>query len=142
MSLAELVAELDLVSRRRRVALDVTSGAFVELAGDRGDAAQTARVDLGELVLLPRVEDLAETELARRFAQLRGDPEQRETLLWALRGSGSLVCFRDAARRLAVLDEWTFERNRHIAEWAVRWLDRNALDYHRDLPRWGRLRRV
>lgn len=142
LSLDELVGQLALVSRRRRMALDRTAGVYEVLDGDRGDAQQSARVDDGELLLLPRAEDVAETELARRFALDRADDEERDALLWALRGRGALVCFRDAAQRLGLSDAWEQERNRHLAELSLRWLERNHLSYRRDLPPWGRLRRV
>jgi hypothetical protein len=142
LSLQELVGQIATVSRRRRMAFDVTTGAYEVLDGDRGDAAQSERVDDGELLLLPRAEDVAEAELARGFALDREDDEARDALLWALRGSGALVCFRDAARRLELTDEWTRVRDGHLAELALRWLERNRLAYRRDLPRWGRLRRV
>jgi hypothetical protein len=151
LSLQDVVSELALASRKRRMGVDLRTGAFVSLTdgvratGASGEATSelvAARLETGELLPLPSVQTIGLPAVARRFAAAQEDPDRRDALLWSLRGRGGLHCFQDTLRRLDGMDTWVQERDRHLADLAVHWLERHQLSYSRDLAPWGRLRRL
>lgn len=151
LSLQDFVSELALASRKRRMGMDLRTGAFVSLvsgaqaSGARGESASetvAARLESGELLPLPSVEDICLIDVAHRFAVAQEDTDRRDALLWSLRGRGGLRCFQDTLRRLDGMDTWAQERDRHLADLAVNWMERHQLSYSRDLAPWGRLRRL
>jgi uncharacterized protein UPF0158 len=145
VSLRQAVTELGMVSIDCNACLDLTTGTFLSFPVDGPEEQQDefdAALDSGRFLPLPDAFDIDEHAMLRRFARSRPCAEQRDALLWAIRGRGAFRCFKDTARRLGLIETWNTFRERQIAALAVEWLEKNGVPYRRDLQPWGTLRSV
>jgi len=80
-------------------------------------------------IALPNSFDIHAWSIMADFANSRGRSAQRTQLLEAIHGGGAFRRFKDAAARLALLEDWYTFRDAALTQIARDWLDANELEY-------------
>ena len=78
---------------------------------------------------LPGQFEIHEWEVMEQFCQSLADGRPRDVLLEAIHGRRTFRRFKDAARRLGVLDQWYVFRDKEIRQIAIDWLEENGIQY-------------
>lgn len=78
---------------------------------------------------LPTAFDIHEWAIMERFAAERPDPDQAETLLQAIHGSGAFRRFKNAIRRLGIEEDWFRFMDAATLAIAKEWLESRGIAY-------------
>lgn len=87
-----------------------------------------------DYLALPERFEINEYHMMQRFADGRGNVDEREALLRAIHGRGAFRHFKDTAHRLDLSDAWHAYRDDCYREVARQWCDKHGLEYD-DPPR-------
>ena len=85
-------------------------------------------MEAADLIPLPSKSDFHEWDVMRRFATLQPEPA-RGDLLDAIHGRGAFRAFRQVLEVLDLRDQWFEFRDGALKQFAIDWLNENALAY-------------
>ncbi len=86
-------------------------------------------IDEQRYIPLPTQFDIHEWSIMRDFALSFSDENQREPLLDAIHGSGAFRRFKEAIRRLGLIEKWHGFKDARLREIARNWFKRHGISY-------------
>jgi hypothetical protein len=81
---------------------------------------------------LPTKFDIHEYSIMERFCLSLEDDQQKDELIYAIRGSGAFRRFKEAIHRLGISDDWYLFRDAALEAIAIDWLEEHRIEYIRD----------
>ena len=151
VSVREIIEAMEMQSDESRAYLDPTTGEIVHISDedqmliendvDPADLPAWQRNDLpriraalealdnNRLLTLPDKFEIHEWDIMRRFANERGDENERQELLGAIHGAGAFRMFKNCVRRLESEQQWYSFRNTRLEEHAKVWLESHGIAY-------------
>jgi hypothetical protein len=105
-----------------------------------GDFSQEHLLDLRQrlkskkLLQLPTKAQTNEFQLQERFCEELPEGEAKEQMLKVLLGQTGFRSFDGAVKRLGIEEDWLRLRDAELARVAVAWLEKNGIDFDRDVP--------
>lgn len=86
-------------------------------------------LETDQYIRLPTQFDIHEWAIMKDFCYSVQDEEIRNSLLNAIHGRGAFRMFKDHIRRFGVLDDWYKFRAEAFRRKAIRWCERNGIEY-------------
>lgn len=121
--------KVHLITSEMENGIDQADESILEWMRDDIAAARSIAQGHGDFVPMPSRHEIGDIDLMHRFAQEYDRGIYRNALRGVIGGRGTSRRFREAIRRLALVDAWEAFRVRAYERIAVDWCDANGIGY-------------